>query len=79
MGPAYIPGLLYIISPHILDEGIHAYIRLRRNVMEEVTLPQLTTEVMAYLQKLSYSESRINQYRSAWQRLASFMEKEGVQ
>lgn len=39
----------------------------------------LTEEVIAYLEKLSYSESRISQYRSAWQRLFSYMEANNLQ
>ena len=39
----------------------------------------LTKEVIDYLEKLSYSESRINQYRSAWQRLFSYMEANNLQ
>ncbi len=35
----------------------------------------LTSEVTGYLGKLSYSESRISQYRSAWQRVAVFMKE----
>lgn len=37
------------------------------------TLEVLRAEVTQYLQKLAYSESRISQYRSAWQRVADFM------
>lgn len=44
-----------------------------------MTLEILTTEVVNYLQKLSYSHSRISQYRSAWQRLAVFMRDKGLQ
>jgi len=40
------------------------------------TLEVLTTEVAAYLKKLSYSDSRIKQYQSAWQRVAEFMEND---
>jgi integrase/recombinase XerD len=39
----------------------------------EKVLQELTEEVTAYLRRLSYSDSRISQYRSAWQRLASYM------
>ncbi len=39
------------------------------------TLDVLSTEVTEYLQKLTYSESRISQYRSAWQRVATFMKE----
>lgn len=39
---------------------------------------ELTTEVVAYLHKLSYSDSRISQYRSAWQRLAAFMKDKNL-
>jgi len=39
----------------------------------------LTSEVVSYLQKLSYSDSRISQYRSAWQRVAVFMNENGLQ
>lgn len=38
----------------------------------------LTEEVIAYLEKLSYSESRISQYRSAWQRLFVHMGKNNL-
>lgn len=41
-------------------------------------LQLLTEEVVAYLEKLSYSESRISQYRSAWQRLFAYMEKNNL-
>jgi len=40
---------------------------------KQITLEILTADVVKYLQKLSYSHSRINQYRSAWQRIAVFM------
>ena len=40
------------------------------------TLEVLSTEVTEYLQKLTYSESRISQYRSAWQRVAAFMKEQ---
>jgi len=43
------------------------------------TLEGLGNEVVAYLQRLSYSESRISQYRSAWQRLAVFMKQSGLE
>lgn len=39
------------------------------------TFEILTSEVISYLQKLSYSDSRISQYRSAWQRVAAFMKE----
>lgn len=38
----------------------------------------LTLEVTSYLQKSSYSESRISQYRSAWQKVAVFMKENGL-
>lgn len=41
---------------------------------QSTTLSVLTTEVTQYLGKLSYSDSRISQYRSAWQRVKVFME-----
>jgi len=47
------------------------------NVGKELQI--LTEEVIAYLEKLSYSESRISQYRSAWQRLFSYMEANNLQ
>jgi len=43
------------------------------------TLEGLANEVIAYLQRLSYSESRISQYRSAWQRVAVFMKESGLE
>lgn len=46
---------------------------------KQKTLEMLTTEVACYLQKLSYSDSTINQYRSAWQRVAVFMSKNELQ
>lgn len=39
------------------------------------TFEILTNEVISYLQKLSYSFTRISQYRSAWQRVAVFMKE----
>ena len=39
------------------------------------TLEVLASDVTGYLEKLSYSESRISQYRSAWQRVAKFMKE----
>lgn len=41
-------------------------------------LEVLIPEVIEYLQKLSYSKSRISQYRSAWQRVAVFMKENGL-
>ena len=41
------------------------------------TLDVVTADVLRYLQKLAYSESRMSQYRSAWQRLATFMNETG--
>jgi len=46
---------------------------------KQKTFNLLTDEVISYLQKLSYSDSRINQYRSAWQRVAAFMKKNELQ
>ena len=46
---------------------------------KQITLERLTTEVVNYLQKLSYSHSTINQYRSAWQRVAVFMRANDLQ
>jgi len=47
--------------------------------MKEQTkaLDELTAAVTQHLQKLAYSESRISQYRSAWQRVAAFMNEQG--
>jgi site-specific recombinase XerD len=42
---------------------------------EQKAFEVLTSEVASYLEKLSYSESRISQYRSAWQRVAAFMKE----
>ncbi|KLU63603.1 hypothetical protein CEB3_c00170 [Peptococcaceae bacterium CEB3] len=42
---------------------------------KQKVLEVLTSEVVGYLRKLSYSESRISQYRSAWLRVAAFMEE----
>jgi len=47
--------------------------------MKEKTFEVLTTEVVSYLKKLSYSESRISQYRSAWERVALFIKDNGLQ
>lgn len=44
---------------------------------KQKTFEILTGEVISYLQKLSYSNSRISQYRSAWQRVAAFMKEQG--
>ena len=44
-------------------------------VEKQKALEVLASEVIRYLQKLSYSESSINKYRSAWQRVAQFMEE----
>ena len=41
-------------------------------------LQTLTMETAAYLRKLAYSESRISQYRPAWQRLAVYMERNNL-
>ena len=41
-------------------------------------LEVLAAEVVDYLQKLSYSDSRISQYRSAWHRVAVFMESNSI-
>lgn len=45
---------------------------------KQQTLEVLASEVIEYLEKLSYSESRISQYRSAWQRVAKFMKENGL-
>jgi len=45
---------------------------------KQKTFENLTLEVTRYLQKLSYSQSRISQYRSAWQRVAAFMKENGL-
>ncbi len=45
----------------------------------EKVFQKLTDEVLAYLKRLSYSESRISQYRSAWQRLAAYMGNNNLQ
>ncbi len=46
---------------------------------KQKTLEMLTDEVVSYLKKLSYSDSRISQYRSAWQRVAAFMKENELQ
>jgi len=46
---------------------------------KQKTLEMLTTEVACYLQKLSYSQSTISQYSSAWQRVAVFMKENELQ
>jgi len=46
---------------------------------KQKTFKVLTTEVNDYLLKLSYSSSRISQYHSAWQRVATFMNENGLQ
>ena len=43
---------------------------------EQKSFEMLTGEVIRYLQKLSYSDSRISQYRSAWQRISAFMKEQ---
>lgn len=45
----------------------------------QVTLELLAEGVITYLQKLAYSHSRINQYRSAWQRVDVYMRDRGLQ
>lgn len=40
---------------------------------KQKTFEVLASEVISYLERLSYSDSRISQYRSAWQRVAAFM------
>ncbi len=45
---------------------------------KQKALEILTLEVTSYLQKSSYSESRISQYRSAWQKVAVFMKENGL-
>ena len=42
------------------------------------TIDILTTEVISYFQKLSYSETRIAQYKSAWQRVITFIEENKI-
>jgi len=44
-------------------------------MIQKKSLERLTTDVINYLQKLSYSASRISQYRSAWQKVATFMKE----
>jgi len=46
---------------------------------KQKTLEMLTDEVIIYLKKLSYSDSRISQYRSAWQRVTAFMKENDLQ
>lgn len=46
---------------------------------EKIKFEVLTTDVTNYLQKLSYSDSRISQYHSAWQRVSNFMKTNGLQ
>ncbi len=46
---------------------------------KQLTLEMLTDGVINYLQKLAYSNSRISQYRSAWQRVAAYMRDRGLQ
>ena len=43
------------------------------------TIDGLSSEVVSYLQRLSYSDSRIRQYRAAWQRVVVFMESNHLQ
>ncbi|WNF35105.1 site-specific integrase [Bacillaceae bacterium IKA-2] len=43
------------------------------------TFEQLSSEVVKSLRDMSYSESRISQYRSAWQKLATFMENNQIE
>ncbi len=45
---------------------------------KQETLEILASQVIRYLQKFSYSESRISQYRSAWQRVATLMKENGL-
>src|SRR5690554_8063057 len=44
-------------------------------MIQKKSLERLTTNVINYLQKLSYSASRISQYRSAWRKVATFMKE----
>ncbi|MGM0411574.1 MAG: site-specific integrase [Bacillota bacterium] len=46
---------------------------------EKIKFEVLTSDVTNYLQKLSYSHSRISQYHSAWQRVANFMKAKELQ
>lgn len=46
---------------------------------EKIKFEVLTADVTNYLQKLSYSDSRISQYHSAWQRVANFMKANKLQ
>jgi len=48
---------------------------MKQNMSFEV----LTGQVTNYLQKLSYSESRISQYHSAWKRVARFMKEKKIE
>jgi len=48
-------------------------------MQEKMKFEVLTTDVTNYLQKLSYSDSRISQYHSAWQRVSNFMKANGLQ
>ncbi len=46
---------------------------------KQKTFGILTSEVVSYLQKLSYSDSRISQYQSAWRRVSEYMKDNGLQ
>ena len=44
----------------------------------ETALSTIIDNVITYLKKMSYSSSRIDQYRSAWKKLRIYMEKQSI-
>ena len=44
-------------------------------MQESITVEELINQVVSYLQKAGYSDTRIAQYRSAWQKFISYMSK----
>lgn len=43
----------------------------------QITFDQITAETANYLNKMGYSESRMNQYHAAWNHLKTFMSEQG--
>jgi site-specific recombinase XerD len=43
-----------------------------------ISFQNLVSDVSAYLKKMSYPDSRLAQFRSAWKRVAEFMEEESL-
>ena len=47
-------------------------------IQEVPTIEELIKQVVSYLQKVGYSDTRITQYRSAWQKLINYMSKHEI-